>query len=50
VECRGGYSRTIIGALILTIVNGFLSLLDTPERVRQIHGPSGAFEDADSCA
>jgi len=50
VECRGGYSRTIIGALILTILNGFLSLLDTPERVRQIHGPSGAFEYADSCA
>ncbi|HEY4050420.1 MAG TPA: hypothetical protein VGM27_26455, partial [Acidobacteriaceae bacterium] len=46
VEGRGGYSGTL-GALILTIANRILALLDTPEWVRQIRGPSGAFEDAD---
>ena len=33
---RGGYSGTIIGALILTVLNGILTLLDVPESVRQI--------------
>jgi ribose transport system permease protein len=33
---RGGYSGTIIGALILTVLNSILTLLDVPESVRQI--------------
>ncbi len=33
---RGGYSGAIIGALILTVLNSILTLLDAPEPVRQI--------------
>ncbi|MBV8816578.1 MAG: ABC transporter permease [Verrucomicrobia bacterium] len=33
---RGGYSGTIIGALILTVLNSILTLLDVPESIRQI--------------
>jgi ribose transport system permease protein len=33
---RGGYSGTIIGAFILTVLNSILTLLDAPEPVRQI--------------
>jgi ribose transport system permease protein len=33
---RGGYSGTIIGALILTVLNSILTLIDAPEPVRQI--------------
>jgi ribose transport system permease protein len=33
---RGGYSGTIIGALILTVLNSLLTLLDAPEPIRQI--------------
>ena len=33
---RGGYSGTIIGALILTVLNSILTLLDVPESARQI--------------
>jgi ribose transport system permease protein len=33
---RGGYSGTIVGALILTVLNSILTLLDVPESVRQI--------------
>src|SRR5215471_18516112 len=33
---RGGYSGTIIGALLLTVLNSILTLLDVPESVRQI--------------
>ena len=33
---RGGYSGTIIGALIMTVLNSILTLLDVPESVRQI--------------
>ncbi len=33
---RGGYGGTIIGALILTVLNSILTLLDAPEPVRQI--------------
>jgi ribose transport system permease protein len=33
---RGGYSGTIIGALILTVLNSILTLVDAPEPVRQI--------------
>ena len=33
---RGGYAGTIIGALILTVLNSILTLLDAPEPVRQI--------------
>ena len=33
---RGGYSGTIVGALILTVLNSILTLLDVPEPVRQI--------------
>jgi ribose transport system permease protein len=33
---RGGYSGTIVGALILTVLNSVLTLLDAPEPVRQI--------------
>jgi ribose transport system permease protein len=32
----GGYSGTIIGALILTVLDGLLTLLDSPEPVKQI--------------
>ena len=45
-----GYWGTIIGALILTAMNSILTLLDMPESVRQTRGPSGALEEADSCA
>jgi hypothetical protein len=47
---RGRYSDTVIGASILTVLNRILTLLDVPESVRQIRGPSGAFEDGDFCA
>jgi ribose transport system permease protein len=33
---RGGYTGTIIGALILTVLNSILTLLDAPEPIRQI--------------
>ena len=33
---RGGYSGTVVGALILTVLNSILTLLDVPESVRQI--------------
>jgi ribose transport system permease protein len=33
---RGGYAGSIIGALILTVLNGLLTLLDSPEPVKQI--------------
>jgi len=33
---RGGYSGSIIGALILTVLNGLLTLLDSPEPIKQI--------------
>jgi ribose transport system permease protein len=33
---RGGYAGTIIGALILTVLNGLLTLLDSPEPIKQI--------------
>jgi ribose transport system permease protein len=33
---RGGYSGTIVGALILTVLNSILTLVDAPEPVRQI--------------
>jgi ribose transport system permease protein len=33
---RGGYSGTIVGALILTVLNSILTLLDVPESIRQI--------------
>jgi ribose transport system permease protein len=33
---RGDYAGTIIGALILTVLNSILTLLDVPEPVRQI--------------
>jgi ribose transport system permease protein len=33
---RGGYAGTIIGVLILTVLNSILTLLDVPEPVRQI--------------
>src|ERR1700741_3009045 len=33
---RGGYSGTIVGALILTVLNSILTLLDVPESARQI--------------
>jgi ribose transport system permease protein len=33
---RGGYSGTIVGALILTVLNSILTLLDIPESARQI--------------
>ena len=33
---RGGYSGTIIGALILTLLNSILTLLDATEPIRQI--------------
>ena len=33
---RGGYSGTIVGVLILTVLNSILTLVDAPEPVRQI--------------
>jgi ribose transport system permease protein len=33
---RGGYAGSIIGALILTVLNGLLTLVDSPEPVKQI--------------
>ena len=33
---RGGYAGSIIGALILTVLNGVLTLIDSPEPVKQI--------------
>jgi ribose transport system permease protein len=33
---RGGYGGTIVGALILTVLNGLLTLLDVSEPVKQI--------------
>ena len=33
---RGGYSGTIVGALILTALTSILTLLDVPEPVKQI--------------
>ena len=33
---RGGYTGAIIGALILTVLDGILTLLDAPEPIRQI--------------
>jgi ribose transport system permease protein len=33
---RGGYSGTIVGALILTVLTGLLTLLDVPEPIKQI--------------
>jgi ribose transport system permease protein len=33
---RGGYSGTIVGALILTVLNSILTLLDVSEPIRQI--------------
>jgi ribose transport system permease protein len=33
---RGGYSGTIVGALILTVLTSILTLLDVPEPVKQI--------------
>jgi ribose transport system permease protein len=33
---RGGYSGSIIGALILTVLDGLLTLLDSPEPTKQI--------------
>jgi ribose transport system permease protein len=33
---RGGYAGTIIGALILTVLTGLLTLLDVSEPIKQI--------------
>jgi ribose transport system permease protein len=33
---RGGYSGTIVGALILTVLDSLLTLLDAPEPIKQI--------------
>ena len=33
---RGGYSGTILGALILTVVTTLLTVLEMPEAVRQV--------------
>jgi ribose transport system permease protein len=33
---RGGYSGSIVGALILTVLDGLLTLLDSPEPIKQI--------------
>jgi len=33
---RGGYSGSIIGGLILTVLDGLLTLLDSPEPIKQI--------------
>ena len=45
----GRYSGTVIGPLILTVLNSIVTLLDAPESVRQTRGASGAFEDRDFC-
>ena len=47
---RDRYSNTVIGPLILIVLNSILTLLDAPESVRQIRGPSDAFENNDFCA
>ena len=33
---RGGYAGSIIGALILTVLDGLLTLLDSPEPIKQV--------------
>jgi ribose transport system permease protein len=33
---RGGYAGSIVGALILTVLDGLLTLLDSPEPIKQI--------------
>jgi ribose transport system permease protein len=33
---RGGYAGSVVGALILTVLNGLLTLLDSPEPIKQI--------------
>jgi len=33
---RGGYAGTVVGVLILTVLNSLLTLLDAPEPIRQI--------------
>ncbi|HEX4569327.1 MAG TPA: ABC transporter permease, partial [Dongiaceae bacterium] len=33
---RGGYAGSIVGALILTVLNSLLTLLDAPEPIKQI--------------
>jgi ribose transport system permease protein len=33
---RGGYSGTIVGALILTVLESLLTLMDVPEPIKQI--------------
>ncbi len=33
---RGGYAGSIIGALMLTVLNSLLTLLDAPEPFKQI--------------
>jgi ribose transport system permease protein len=33
---RGGYSGSIVGALILTVLDGLLTLIDSPEPIKQI--------------
>jgi ribose transport system permease protein len=33
---RGGYAGSVVGALILTVLNSLLTLLDAPEPIRQI--------------
>ena len=33
---RGGYSGSIVGALILTVLDGLLTLLDSPEPIKQM--------------
>ena len=33
---RGGYSGTIVGAIILTVLNSLLTLLDAPEPIKQV--------------
>jgi ribose transport system permease protein len=33
---RGGYSGTIVGVLILTVLDGLLTLLDSPEPIKQV--------------
>ena len=33
---RGGYAGTIVGAIILTVLNSLLTLLDAPEPIKQV--------------
>ena len=33
---RGGYSGTVVGAIILTVLDSLLTLLDAPEPLKQI--------------